>query len=384
MRVIDQGLVCKGLPGSPLASNCFPSVASLSDGTILVAFRRSAAKDSPSTHVVVCASKDAGRSWSDPVAPVKDTAWNGTPGSFGAMNLSEVSEGRVLASILWVDRTRPDLPFFNPETEGLLPCKNLLYESRDGGASWTFLEVMDTSPFTGRPTTTGPVLPVAPGELAAFYETNKDYDDPSPWRHRSVVKFSRDGGRTWPEHAVTTADPAGRVFYWDQRVVVLRPRSLLAFLWTYDREAKKDLPIHWTRSDDAGRTWTPPRSTGLVGQVAYPAALSDGRIVLPYVDRYASASIRVRLSVDEGRSWEQDELTLWPGADERAARQHHGDGMGQYLQSMQQWSFGLPCAATMPGGPAHAGSRDHGGDVFISYYAGDPRAQSIHWALLRA
>ena len=372
MQVVNKGLVFKGRAGTLEASNCFPSVAALSDGRILVAFRSAAVKNSPVTRVAVTASKDDGRTWSDPVAPAEDTAWDGTPGNFHCMNISEVAPGRVLGVLLWVDRRRPELPFFNPETEGLLPCKNLLYESRDGGGSWTFLCAADTTPFAGQPTTTGPVLSVSPGTLAAFYETNKDYDDPRPWRHQAVVKFSRDGGRTWPEHAVVAADPAGRCFYWDQRPVVLRANTLLAFLWTYDRTAKKDVPIHWTRSDDGGRSWTAPQSTGITGQIAYPAALADGRVLLAYVDRYATASIRVRMSLDEGRSWEPDELVLWPGAEERAARQNHGDGMGQYLQSMQQWSFGLPCTAMMSGG-----------DVFIAYYAGDPKVQSIHWARVR-
>ena len=371
MELMDSGVVFEGEAGTPRASNAFPSLAALADGRVMVACRQAVSKDRPACKALLATSDDGGATWRELDPPMTDTSFEGVPGSIQMTNVSEVAPGRVLAVVGWIDRTRGDVPLFNPETEGLLPCKNLLYESFDGGATWSFLTVADTAPFERQTITTGPVLPVAPGVLAAFYETNKEYDDPRPWFHQSVVKFSHDGGLTWPEHAVVAADPTGQVFYWDQRTTVLRDNVLLTFLWTYDRTVKKDLPIHWTGSDDGGRTWSAPRDTGITGQVAYPAALADGRIVLAYVDRYHSHSIRVRLSADEGRSWEPDELVLWPSDAAGAAEQRHGNGMADYLQSMAQWTFGLPVTAALPDG-----------QVFVVYYAGDPRSQSIHWARL--
>jgi len=372
MEVVANGTICEGGPGTSRASNAFASLCVTAGGKLVAGFRSGVNKDAADGNVLVTTSSDGGTAWTEPHAPF-DTMLDGTPGSHRAMNVSEVSPGRVLAVVGWFDRTNPDRPLFNPDTEGLLPVRNRLWESTDDGETWSDLGLLETAPFH-QACTTGPILRGAPGVLAAFYETNKDFDDPSPWHHQALVKFSYDEGQTWPEHAVTAADATGSKYYWDQRPAVLRENVLLTLLWTYDRTVGKDVPIHWIRSDDGGRTWGEPASTGIAGQVAYPAALADGRVLMAYVDRFGKRTIRARLSDDEGASWDAaPELVLWPRAGGEDVAQDHGDHMGDFLQSMMQWSFGLPSCAQLPDG-----------DVFVTYYAGNPEAHGIHWARVRA
>ena len=372
MEIAASGTVFEGAPGTSRASSAFANLCVMSNGKIIVGFRGGSGKDGPDGNVFVSASDDGANTWSTPVAP-SGTILDGAPGSHRVIAVSEVSDARLLGVVAWFDRTNPEKPLFNPATEGLLPVKNRLWESADGGETWADLGVLDTAPFH-QACATGPILRVSPGVLGAFYETNKDYDDPNPWHHQAVVKFSCDEGRTWPDHAVCAADPKGERYYWDQRPAVLRENVLLTLLWTYDRAVGKDVPIHWTRSDDGARTWTPPASTGIAGQVAYPAALADGRVFMAYVDRFGERTIRGRLSDDEGASWNAaPELVIWPRADEQRVAQDHGDHMGDFLQSMMQWSFGVPSCAQLPDG-----------DVFVTYYAGSPEAHGIHWARVRA
>ena len=371
MEIIESGMVAEGRPGTPHASNCFPSVAALGDGTLIVGYRAGSTKMCADGIAFVTKSTDGGRTWSAPIAPL-DSTLEDTPGSIRTINLSQVSPGRLVAVCAWFDRSDPDLPLFNPETEGLLPCRNLLCESRDAGKTWTVLRVADTTPFH-QASSTGPIRRVSANVLASFYETNKDFADAGPWDQKAVVKFSHDEGLTWPDHAIVATDPTRGRFYWDQRNVVLRENVLLGCFWTFDRCAEKDVPIHTSQSDDGGRTWSPPRNTDIVGQVAYPAGLGDGRVFLAYVDRYGTRSVRARLSHDEAESWDgASELVLWPTGDARVGEEEHGNDVGEYLQSMQAWSFGLPCCVTLPDG-----------DVFVTYYAGDAQVQSIYWARVK-
>jgi len=370
MEIVDKGLVYQTRVGMSGASAFFPSVTGLPDGKLIVTFRMGTGKESADGNICTSTSTDGGKTWSEP-AKHFDKTWNGVSGSLWDAAISWVAENRLLAIVLWVERSDPSKPFFSPKTEGLLPTKNLLYESLDDGASWSCLGAIDTSPFEGPVTETGAILRMDNGVLAAHFELNKAYDDPRPWVHKAVMKFSNDGGKTWPEHSISACDPSGRLFYWDQRPTVLAENRLLDLFWTFDRKAGKDLAIHMSKSEDGGRTWAEPVDTGIEGQVAYPAALPDGRVFMAYVDRYHTRSIRARLSDDEGETWDAaPELVLWEAQD--APDQARSEGMGDYLQDMKLWTFGLPTCAVLPDG-----------DVFVVYYAGAAEATNICWSRVR-
>ena len=243
-------------------------------------------------------------------------------------------------------------------------------QSRDGGLSWSDYRFMDGEPYHGPLAITGPVLVLDDGRLACQFEVNKPYEDTRPWRHAAAWKISPDGGHNWPEHVEVANDPTGRVMYWDARYVFGAKGYVMAAFWTYDRQQQRDANIHLSESRDGGRTWSEPRDCGLVGQVCHPVLLGGDRLLLVYVDRFRSPTIRAALSNDLGRSFVADLVVYQHPVAQR--EQGEDSDPAAYLQDMELWTFGRIEAIS-------AGD----GTVWLVYYAGNAQATSIHWARLQ-
>ena len=371
MTITDHGTVFPSVAGTHRQSCAFPQVAVLPGGRWLVGCRAACTKGGKAgQHVMLAISDDEGRNWRINEAPFDAPDLEGRPGQFRVLGLTALGGQRVLATLYWVDNSDPALPFFNEQTEGLLDSRILFAESEDGGDSWSAPALMDTTPFNVPTPITGPVLLLPDGERVCQFETNKPYYDTTKWVHRSVLMFSRDGGRTWPRHAVVTEDP--RIFYWDQRPQVLPDRRIFDLFWTYDNQASAYLNIHARESRDGGRTWSELWDTGVPGQPAPVVALRDGRLAMVYVDRSGAPAIRLRTSADHGRTWSAESgLTLYesilPGQTVRK------DGMADAWSEMGKFSVGLPATAALPDG-----------DVLVVYYAGPSTdSTSVEWARMR-
>ena len=182
--------------------------------------------------------------------------------------------------------------------------------------------------------------------------------------------YSDDQGQTWSDATTICQDPTGRIFNWDQRAAVAPGGEIVTFTWTYDREAQKYLNVHRRISRDEGRTWTPPEDLGFADQPSRPAILPDGRVVVAWVDRFGSRSIKARLAQSlEAPFPAETEVTVYQlEAPPKAAGEQ---STGELLAEMGLWNFGLPFATTLPDG-----------DVLVTYYAGTKDAMGSHWARL--
>ena len=297
---------------------------------------------------------------------------DGVRGTLKICYLTETAPGCLLAAGMWVDRqTYPGGGLFNPETEGCLPMAVVLAESDDGGKTWSPWRVVPMPEEIGPPSLTSPVFRLADGTLGMSIESNKHYDDGSKWYQKVVLFHSRDGGLSWEDPVVAGEDPSGRIFNWDQRVGVAADGRIAAFLWTYDSGANKYLNVHRRLSGDGGLTWSGAQDLGFADQAAHPAILPDGRVVLAWVDRYGTHSIRARLarSVDATFDPAGEVVVYTHGSS--ASQDSPEDETGELLSEMSLWSFGLPFAETLPDG-----------SVMVVYYAGDADSMSCYWARL--
>ena len=383
MQIVDSGILSRGQPDSSRAILTFPTVIALEDGSLLASYRTGTTKDSDDETVEFVRSLDSGRTWSEPWKPLENPTLDGLYGSLRVCYLTELSPGHLLGAALWIDRTTyPGGGLFNEETEGCLPMSVLLADSDDNGASWSPWRLVPMPAEIGPPSLTAPVLMLADGSLALSIETNKQYNDASPWMQKVVFLHSQDhqgttgrqgsGGKPavdqrWGAPVVAGEDPSGRIFFWDLRCGVAPDGRVAIFAWTYDTVTTRYLNIHRRISADSGHTWTDVEDLGFADQAARPAMLADGRVVLPYVDRFGSRSIRARLAATIDAPFNAaTEVVLYQ---QEQASGDQTDSTSELLSEMSLWTFGLPYGEALADGTA-----------LVVYYAGTDETMDIHWA----
>ena len=372
MRISDRGTINRGRPGTRRAFSTFPAVIPLAGGSLLASYRVGSSKDSADGTVELRRSEDGGKSWGAPESPFATTL-NGLSGSIRVGYITDLGNGHLLLAAMWVDRqTFPGKPLFNEETEGCLPMVVVLADSHDLGRTWSGWRAVPVPADVGPPSLTNPVLVLPSGRLVLSIETNKTYEDRGRWLQRVVYLYSEDRGRTWGDPVTTCQDPAGGIFHWDQRAGVFPDGRLATFTWTYDRETTRYLNIRRRLSTDEGATWSAPEDLGFADQAAHPAILPDGRVVLAWVDRFGSRSIRARLATAADAPFDAaTEVELYrQAAGGSPTVAGHGD-TGDLLAEMGLWSFGLPFAAALPDG-----------GVMAVYYAGDDSCMEVRWTRL--
>lgn len=372
MQITASGMLSRAEPGTARANLTFGTVTALADGTILATLRAGDEKDSAKERIEFYRSHDGGANWDGPTHPFEPLEVGGVWGTLKLCYITELAPRKLIAAAMWIDRTSyPGKPLFNPETEGCLPMSILLADSSDNGMTWSDWRLIPMPGEIGPASLTSPLLRLRDGRLAMSIETNKNYLDTSKWMQRAVFFHSSDEGRTWSEPVTVAADPSGRIFNWDLRCGMAPDGRIGTFAWTYDSTKATYLNIHRRISSDGGATWTASEDIGIADQAARPAIFPDGRVILAWVDRFGSQSIRARSAraIDAPLDPESD-VIVYAHADASAGSDI---STGDALASMDLWSFGLPYVEALPDG-----------DALVVYYAGVAEALDIRWARLRA
>ena len=376
LEVVAQGLIFDASKGSPEeAANYDGSLLPLASGAILAGWQCGPEKHTPTNTLRIARSPDGGQSWR--VQPGRfDHAWKGILGSFLTAEMVEVEPGRVLLFTTWVNRSDPQRPLFDPETEGLLPTRILCAESPDEGASWSAWREVATPGLTGC-AVTGPVLRWTDGTIACAFESFKEYDDPTPVEPAAWLVVSRDGGRSFDAPWLVARHPQQAHYYWDQRLVpAAEPGAFLAMFWTHDRVQQRDLNVHMLQAsiaEGAGAA-SAPVETRLPGQIAACGLTEGGQSAVLVVDRGSPGTLTLWQSADGGASWpEAARLVVYVHEERAALTQGREDiDYAAYWEDMAKWSFGHPVLRRCPDG------------WLLAWYAGSPDRMSIHWARVAA
>lgn len=366
IEIISTGLIAKNpKPHVRSVHAYFPSVVRLADGEMLATVALAQAFEAADMRTHLYRSTDGGETWQHEGRVCDDV-----PGRIvsDASRLTATPDGKLVCYMVRMDRTdHPDEGLSNPETLGFVPTELTLLRSDDRGRSWSVPRRIEP-PIDGPCfELCSPITVLRDGRWVIPTLTWPDWQGRSADGVRMVALVSRDGGRTWPEHWEVMSEGAGRVFFWESKIVELPDNRLLAVAWTYDDVAKSDRPNHYAVSVDGGATWSPPTSTELAGQTLTPIVLRDGRVLCVYrrMDRPGLWAVVARL---DGDRWVNDEQAPIWGAD-TAGLTESTDDMAHNFNVLR---FGAPSLAMLDDGT-----------VFVGFWCYEECTSVVRWYKLR-
>jgi hypothetical protein len=375
MQLIARGLIFDSAGRQPSERvTFFPGLCRLQSGTWLSGFTIGEKKHALNGTIRIAQSVD-GEHWEE--LPCRfNSVIDGIPGSLAGGEMLEVSPGRLLLFASWFDRSEPERPMIDPETEGIWHSRLLMCSSEDNGRTWGPWKEVLTPGLTGC-ALTGPPLIWSDGTIGLAFESFKHFDDPAPARHAAWLALSENGGDSFDRLCLVAQDPQHQVYYWDQRLSAgSAPGDFTGLFWTHDRLRQQDLTVHILSASIHARSMEQNqiRSTSIPGQIAAPVALTEDTLLAFVVDREHPGTLRLWRSSDRGQSWPPEDSLIVHTHDERAALSQgkFQIDFNQYWDDMQKWSFGHPAARMI--------DDNH---VLLAFYAGLPNQMSIHWAKVR-
>ena len=372
MELIDKGLVYDAeTSDGPLRTCSFSGLLPLASGLILSSFRLGSGKDSADANCLVARSDDKASTWrviSKGFSRISD----GVDGEIREADLFELDDGTVAALLTWVDRTG-NKALYNADSDRILPVRLLLAKSNDQGSTWTPGQRVDTGDLSG-PVCTGAGVRVPGKGHLAFFENFEHEKDANYSIHSAHALSGRDG-ESFDRVVEVARHGEDRLFYWDQRNAICpKTGRLVAMFWTYDRKEEHDVNIHMAWGDADALTWQEPFSTGIRGQISAPIPLSDGSLLAFYVHRHDPGSMRLIMSLDDGKTWDhQNELIVYASVAAKEPGTESETDFAQAWAAMDRWSFGHPAGIVLD---------EH--TVLLTHYGGPhDKCLSVHWARVR-
>lgn len=345
----------------------FPSLALLPGGELLAAFGVGSGFESADHRTLQARSTDGGRTWQQEGLVFSEQTDRPTSSN---LRISMMPGGELLAFGARWDRSRTDEGLTNPATLGFVETELILLRSSDGGRSWAGPTALEP-PLVGPSfEICSPALALRDGRWLIPTATWKGWDGDCPSGMKAIALVSRDRGATWPEYVDVMDGSAEEVIYWEQKIVDLGDGRLVAVCWTHDLGAGQDRQVHYALSHDDGRSFGPPRPTGLHGQTTTPIFLGDGRLVCVYrrTDRPGLWAAYTHL---EGDAWVNEaQLPLWGQAAQGGGYVVGGANLSHAFARLR---FGLPAGLLMPDG-----------EVFTAFWCVEDCVSVIRWFRLPA
>jgi hypothetical protein len=280
LRILQEGFVSARNSGSSTAVAAGSRCAVTTDGNLICTFvvqSKLAINDFVSMRAV---SLDHGVTWQEP-QPI----WPHLRNEYSIFcSVSRAPSGELF---LYGTRTRIDTPgesFWSDVAQGMKENELIWARSFDGGRNWTEPAVIPT-PIPGSAEAPGALCVTRDGRWLACYAPYNTFDTAvTVDRNQVVVLFSDDQGSSWRYTSMFrfAEQDSGGAEAW---VIELAGGKLLGACWQVAYAQGKEYPNPFVLSADGGHTWTPSRSTGILGQSTALAALPDGRALLVYNQR---------------------------------------------------------------------------------------------------
>ena len=172
--------------------------------------------------------------------------------------------------------------------------------SEDGGRTWS--DKYRVAPGAGAPH--GP-LELSDGRLLFIGTWNAHaMSGAAQDQARPLLgaRLSKDGGRTWRRIGEIPQRPGDAPGVYHEPHAVQGPDGRIV-VHIRNHSEQDRLHVLQSESDDGGRTFSVPHTTGLVGLPAHLLTLRDGRLLSTFGYRALPYGIRASISADSGRTW---------------------------------------------------------------------------------
>ena len=273
--------------------------------------------------------------------------------------------------------------FWSDQTQGMKQNQLFWSRSPDGAKTWTAPAVIPMDG-PGSAEAPCPLTVTRSGRWISTYSPYRTFD-PSERvvRARVVIGYSDDQGESWRHRdALRFSEPqSGGAEAW---TVELSDGRLLAASWHVDHNGRRDYPNAFALSEDAGDTWTPTASTGILGQSIALTPQPGGRVLLVYNQRKHGEPgvwLAVARPTPTGFGVEYN-APAWRA---RVATQHDTSaGHSEWTD----FSFGEPSVTLLPDGDLllvlWCIQPDGSGIRFVKLRASDPRIPRASYSRIRA
>lgn len=367
IKCLETGLVYRN-PKPYLRSvhAYFPSITVLSVNEILATLVLGSAFESVDCHVYIARSRDSGKTWTMEGSIYESSSDRPTSET---CRITRMADGEIVAFGARYDRSNPEEGLTNHKTLGFVPVELILFRSRDDGCTWSGPEVIEP-PLVGPSfEICCPILSLKDGLWLAPTSTWKGWNGECPNGMKAIALCSYDRGRTWPECVDVMDNYANHIIYWEQKIIELDGDRLLSVAWAFNEATGKDLPNQYAISENGGRCFGRPQSTGLLGQTLTPILLEDGRILSIY-RRMDKPGLWANVSYLKGNRWiNETESPLWGIQVHSFNKKGPTKNMADAFNILK---FGAPCATILPNG-----------EVFVAFWCVEECVSNIRWFRLQ-
>ena len=371
LEVIAEGIIYRNPnPGYEYVFASHSHVVQISERELLCAYMKGQAMYAVDLEFAQARSTDGGVTWQEEPL-IYDPSQDDLPYSYHDPFLGRLNDGTLIIVAFRTERTDPKMPMFNEATGGVKETETVIFRSSDNGYTWSGPESPSFPPdLIITPTNT--VLELPNGQWFLPFDQWHGFDDPGPYRPRTVGLFSSDQGRTWGD-AVTYADGAeqGKGF-WHGKTIPLADGRLFSLYWSADMKNNlQTLPLHRNFGSPDARSWSAPEATNIPGQTNWPVDLGDGRMAAIYTNRESDTpGFFVTFSQDEGKTWDiENQICVW----DATGRDKLGvSAPDSYPRSHDTIAFGAPTSMRLLNG-----------EILVSFWCTEMSITHIRYARLQ-